>query len=132
VIFLNALVPLASVVLGGAITYLINVRQRRRNYVEDLFNQAIAAVAAAEMSVDYMASVGRPEHASDADVEHLRSWMVIEGIKHWAITCRQANDALARVLPYAPDLAAVLPFSPDSQNRGTHLRVIEMLRAGAE
>jgi hypothetical protein len=44
--------PLLSTLLGGGITYWVNVRQRRRTYVEDLFNAAIAAVAAAEVSVD--------------------------------------------------------------------------------
>jgi hypothetical protein len=49
-------VPFVSIVVGAGITYVINVRQRRRNYVEDLMNAAIASVATAEVSVDFLAS----------------------------------------------------------------------------
>jgi len=132
VLVFNALLPIVSVFFGAAITYLINVRQRRHSYIEDLFNQAIAAVAAAEISVDYIASVGRPQHISDSDLEQLQSYMVMEGMKNWATKVSQANDALARVLPYLPQVAVVLPFSPDSAHRGTHLPVIELLRNGPE
>jgi len=132
VLVFNTLLPIVSVLFGAAITYLINVRQRRHSYIEDLFNQAIAAVAAAEISVDYISSVGRPEHISDFDLEQLQSYMVMEGMKNWATKVSQANDALARVLPYLPQVASVLPFSPDSAHRGTHLPVIGMLRGGPE
>ena len=129
-IAIDAVVPLTSVALGAVITYRINVRQRHRNYIDDLFKDAIAAVAAAEFSVDYIASVGRPEHITDADLASLQSWMVLEGNKNWANKLREANDALAKVVPYAPHVADLLPFSPDSQHRGTHLPMIATLRKG--
>jgi hypothetical protein len=44
----NAIIPLVSLLIGSGITYLVNVGSRRRNYVEDLINQAIASVAAVE------------------------------------------------------------------------------------
>lgn len=56
------LLQIVSIFVGAAITYVMNVRQRRRTYEEDLVNAAIAAVAAAEISVDYIASVGQPAY----------------------------------------------------------------------
>lgn len=75
---LNVTLPLVSVLLGGAITYSLNVRTRRRSYVEDLFNQAIAAVAA-NASIDYLTNVGRPAHLSDDEYAELQKWLVLEG-----------------------------------------------------
>lgn len=127
---LSALLPLVAVLAGAGITYWINVRQRRQNYIEDLFNAAIAAVSSAEASVDYLASVGRPTYMSDEGFAELQKWIVMEGMKSWATKQAQANAALARVLPYQPDLADLMPFRPDAGNRGTHIAVIECLRAG--
>lgn len=127
---LNALLPFAAILMGAGITYLINVRQRRRNYVEDLFNLAIAAVSAAEVSVDYLASVGRPTYMSDEDFATLQSWVVMEGMKNWATKVSEANEALARVAPYLPGLVAMIPFSPDDSHRGTHEPIIAALRTG--
>jgi hypothetical protein len=127
---LNAILPLVAIFAGAAITYWINVRQRRRTYIEDLFNAAIAAVSAAEISVDYLASVGHPTHMSDEDYAKLQSWVAMEGMKNWATKVSQANDALAHVLPHQADLAAMLPFSPDDSHRGTHEPIIAALRAG--
>lgn len=113
---------------GAGITYLINVRQRRTTYIEDLINAAIATVAAAEVSVDYLAAVGRPTYMSDEDFKQYQSWLVMEGMKAWATKVAQANEALARVLPYRPEIADLLPFSPDATHRGTHTRIISALR----
>ena len=44
----NGAVPVLSVLLGAGLTYWLNVRQRRRSTVENLFDQAIAAVAVAD------------------------------------------------------------------------------------
>jgi hypothetical protein len=96
---------------------------------EDLINAAIAAVAAAEVSVDYIASVGRPAYMTDEDFKELQSWLVMENMKAWATKVAQANEALARVVPFQPGLAALLPFKPDANNRGTHDVIIDALRA---
>ncbi len=125
---LSLLLPFVSTLLRAAITYAINVRHRRRTYLEDLVNAAIAAAAAAEISVDYLASVGRPTYMADDDFEKLQSWLVMEGMKAWATKVAEANEALARVLPYQPTLAPLLPFSPDATHRGTHTAVISALR----
>ena len=110
----DLVIPLASTLVGAVITYVVNVRVRRRTYVEDLFNRAIAAVAAADASVDFMAGVGRPKHLSDDEYDALQKWMVTEGLKNWTTKVAVANEALAQVLPYQPDIARWLPFHTDS------------------
>jgi hypothetical protein len=102
---------------------------RQRAYHRGRINAAIAAVAAAEISVDYIASVARPEHMTDDDYKHFSSWLVTEGMKSWATKVAQANEALARVLPYVPALADLPPFQPDSRHRGGHAEIIAKLRA---
>jgi hypothetical protein len=124
---LNIALPFASTLLGALVTYLINVRQRRRTYREDLINAAISAVAAAEVSVDYLASAGRPSHMTDEDYRKFQSWLVTEGMKTWATKVAQANEALSRVLPYRPALTALMPYQPDASHRGTHEPIIEIL-----
>lgn len=126
----DALLPLLAILLGAGITYWVNVRQRQRTYVEELFDSAMAAVSAAEVSVDFLAQAGQPQHMTDEDYATFQSWLVTENLKNWANKVREANEALARVLPYQPDIAAVLPFSPGADTRGTHTEVIRLLRQG--
>jgi hypothetical protein len=69
-------------------------------------NAAIAAVAAAEISVDYLASIGRPIHMnmSNDDYVQVPRWLVTKGVKAWATKVAQTNEALSRVVPYIPQL----------------------------
>lgn len=127
---LNVLLPLAATLLGAGITYALNVRGRRRTYVEDLFNQAIAAVMAADASVAYTTGVGRPMHLSDDEYVDVLKWMATEAIKNWVTKVTLANEALARVVPYQPELEAQLPFKPDADNRTQKDEVIRLLREG--
>lgn len=128
---LDAVLPVISILIGAGITYYVNVRGRRRTYVEDLFNEAIAAVAVAEASIDYLAGAGRPKHLTDDEYTDLQKWMVTEGMKNWTLKVAAANEALARVLPYLPELAATLPLHLDADHRsGTD--VIVMLKRGRE
>ena len=126
---LAVILPLASTALGAGITYIVNVRQRRRSYVEDIINEAIAAVTAAEVSVDYLASAGRPQYMRDEDFAAFQSWLVLDGMKSWATNVKDANRALARVVPYQPALAPLLPFQPDAAHRGTDQAILSVLRA---
>lgn len=128
-IVLAAVLPLLSTLLGAAITYWINVRQRKQTHLDDLINQAIGAMAAAEASIDYIAAVHRPIYMNDADFAQFQSWLVTENMKRWATNVAEANIALARVSPYRPGIAKQLPFKPDAANRGTHETLIAMLRA---
>jgi hypothetical protein len=106
-------------VVGGVITNRVNVRLRSRNCVADMFSEAIAAVSAAEASIDFMASVSRPAHMSESDFAVFSAWLVGEGLRNWSNRLSDANLAVARVLPYRPQLESYLPFSPDASYRGT-------------
>jgi len=50
----NTLLPLASVLVGAAITYWLNVRSRRRGDVDAAFHSAISAVAVAVASTEFI------------------------------------------------------------------------------
>jgi hypothetical protein len=129
--FLNIVLPLVSTFVGAGITYALNVRARRRNYKEDMFNQAIAAVMAADASVDYTTGVGRPMHLGDDEYLDVLKWMNTEAIKNWVTKVTQANEALARVVAYEPELERLLPFKPDAGNRTQKDEVIRLLRERA-
>ncbi len=125
---LNAVIPLVSLLIGSGITYWVNVRSRRQNYVEDLINQAIAAVTAAEESVDWTTSIGKPALMSDDDHARFQAWLITEGLKNWNTRVTDARLALARVMPYVPEVEDLLPFAPDGTHRGTHRKIVELLR----
>jgi hypothetical protein len=80
------------------------------------------------MSIDFIADVSRPEHMSSDDFKAFQSWLVTEGMKTWATNTAQANEALARALPYVPGLAVLMPFKPDASHRGTHEPIVEVLK----
>ena len=103
---LENLLPLASVILGGGITYVVNVRQRRVNYREDLFNDAIAAVNVARASTRFIrvADAERVDLEGDALRDFNRQLKKV-GIENEAQKLSQALEALARLYPYLPDVA---------------------------
>jgi hypothetical protein len=98
--------PIASTLIGAGITYVINVRQRRRNYVEDLFNQAIGAVAAASASQRFV-NAADPKRV-DLSGEALRDFnreLRKRGIENEAQKAAEAWEALAKLSPYVPEVA---------------------------
>ena len=102
---LNATLPLVSVLLGAGITYWLSVRQRRRSAVEDLFTQAIAAVAAADASPNYVSYVAYSQttmtsEEHNAFVKELGREAALNHVRKMA----DARQALAQVIPYRPDL----------------------------
>lgn len=126
---LSDLLPLVSALAGAGITYALNVLGRRRFHHEDLVNAAIAAVKVAEVNIDWLASVGQPNVMTDEDYREFQRWLVTEGLKGWATKVTQANEALARVVPYIPGLETLMPFTPDASHRGTDAEIVAMLRA---
>jgi hypothetical protein len=108
-ILINALVPLASVLVGGALTYWLNVRYRRRGQVEQLFNEAISAVTVADASLHYLSAGFYARPAGMSEDEHREMTVRIErdAIENFARRAGEAREALARVMPYEP---AVKPF----------------------
>lgn len=90
-----AVVPLLSVLLGAAMTYWLNVRTRRRNHVEDAFNEAIAAVAVADASKSYLRRVAKPAEISAADYQQLLADMGRTAVEGHTKRCSEAREALA-------------------------------------
>lgn len=102
---LNTVLPLVSVLLGAAITYGLNVRVRRRTHIDDCFNEAIGTMAVVISSMSYVPHYGKwhpdvteqeritleKEVAREATLGHMKAIAV-------------ARDALARCVPYRPDL----------------------------
>jgi hypothetical protein len=127
----NVVLPLVGIAIGAGITYVLNVRARRRTYIEDLFNQAIAAVAAAEASIDYTSSVARPANLSDQAWDELRAWFGTEALKGWWTKQQQANEAIASVRPYSAAMAEFLPLRLDHGHR-VATEVIATLKQGPD
>lgn len=104
---LNALVPLGSVLLGAALTYWLNVRSKRRSYVEDLFNQAITAVAVADASRHYLGQLSHPPTELGADeYRQLLAQIARVAIENHFHRTGEAREALGRVLQYEPAIRA--------------------------
>jgi hypothetical protein len=123
---LSAVIPFVSVVLGGLITYWTNVRHRRRTKVEDIFHEAIAAVAVAHASQQFVAELhpwkGLTAEAEAAFSLELRN----EGNLNHARAVAAARAALARASAYDPTLRQYLDSLGDVYNRAdeitAHLR----------
>ena len=98
--------PIASTFIGAGITYGINVRQRRRNYVEDRFNEATAAVAAASASQRFI-NAADPERVdlSGEALQNFNRELRKRGIENEAQKAAEAWEALAKLSPYVPEVA---------------------------
>jgi len=107
-----ALVPLASVLLGAALTYWLNVRGRRHRLVEDQFNAAILAVAVADASKYYLSGTARPPHMQDAQYGQMLANMNQAAIESHAKRLAEAREAIARLVQYEPQLA---PYYRDAE-----------------
>lgn len=126
----NAVVPLLSVLLGGALTYWLNVRARRRGQVENLFNQAITAVAVADASRHYLSAAffKKPESMSDAEYRETTVQIERAAIENLAQRAGEAREALGRVLQYEP---AVKPHYQTADSVVKHADEIIALLAAA-
>ncbi|MEV0273280.1 hypothetical protein AB0H43_31300 [Hamadaea sp. NPDC050747] len=72
---MSALTTIASVLLGAALTYWMNVRTRRRTAAEDTVDAAIAAVALVEVNSRMAPQIVLPEGIDDAvGLERTGSW----------------------------------------------------------
>jgi hypothetical protein len=101
---MEAVVPLASVLLGAGVTYWLNVRRRRSNRIEDLFDAAISATAVADASLHYshLSGIGRPPGISDQDFQDLGRRLILDGLNNHFKRAGEAREAIARVFPYEP------------------------------
>jgi hypothetical protein len=100
---LQGLVPLVSVLLGAAITYVLNVRSRRRADVDEVFHDAIAAVAVAMASPHYIGQIGwagsTPEEEADLAASTGR-----EATERYIRAVADARAAVARASAYDESL----------------------------
>lgn len=99
-----ALVPLLSVLAGAAITYWLNVRARERTRVEDIYHDAIAAVAVAAASREFITQVGPWVGARTDEYEAFTSRMGLEGNERYIKAVADARSAIARASAYEPGL----------------------------
>lgn len=107
----SSVVPLLSVLIGAALTYWLNVRARQRNYVVDLFNQAITAVATADAGRHYIRDVAKPRALSEDDHRELLGQIARAAIESHTRYAGEARTALAQVYQYEP---AVKPYYQDA------------------
>jgi hypothetical protein len=96
----SAIVPLVFVLLGGGLTYWLNVRTRRRSRVEDLFDEAIAAVAVADASKNYLRRVAKPAELSESDYRSLLSNIARTAVEVHIQRAAEARETIAKVVQY--------------------------------
>ena len=94
----GAIVPLLSVFLSALVTYLVNVRTKRRSSAEDLVNAAIAAVAVAEANQSRATYVNLPDGFEPSDGEELSRRLGLAAIENHNLRAHEAREALARVV----------------------------------
>jgi uncharacterized protein (UPF0333 family) len=99
-----ALIPVLSVLAGAAITYWLNVRTRNRTRTEDIYHDAIAAVAVAAASKNFITQVGRWQGATDDEYDAFTSRMGQEGNERYIKAVANARSAIARASAYEPGL----------------------------
>jgi hypothetical protein len=109
---LNAALPLISVLIGSAITYLLNVRTRRLSKIDDLFHDAMAAVALVVARQKWVNSVSVIEGSQLQERDALWAQLDREGVENYARSIADARAALARASAYAPELREYF-FSAD-------------------
>ena len=98
------LLPLFSVLLGGFVTYWFNVRVRRRTNEEDAYQAAIAAVAVAEASRNFLRYQSRPARFSDEEYRDLVEERDQKDNDAHIAKVAEAQLAIARLVPYEPSV----------------------------
>lgn len=99
-----ALIPVLSVLAGAAITYWLNVRARNRTRIEDIYHDAIAAVAVAAASQNFITQVGPWRGATTDEYDAFTSRMGQEGNERYINAVADARSAIARASAYEPGL----------------------------
>lgn len=92
--------PFASVLLGAGITYLVGVRTRRRTKVEEIYHDALAAVAVAVASHDFIASLEPWRGATPEETQAVNAQLAREGNLRFVEAVADARSALARASVY--------------------------------
>ncbi|HRW40096.1 MAG TPA: hypothetical protein P5193_00985 [Microthrixaceae bacterium] len=105
----SALVPFGSVFVGAAITYWVNVLQRRRTKVEDVLHRAIGEVAKMSASRDFFTGLS-PSVAewSEEQGRALSAELTATALRQYAQAVALARAAVAEASVYFPDLGPLL------------------------
>lgn len=123
---LTTVLPFVSVVLGALITYVTNVRHRRRTKVEDVFHEAISAVAVAHANKNFITSLGPWQGATPEAYAEFTSQLGREGNLNYARAVAEARAALARASAYDATVRQYLGATEDVYERAdeimAHLR----------
>lgn len=99
-----ALIPVLSVLAGAAITYWLNVRSRKRTRVEDIYHDAIAAVAVAAAARNFITQVGPWQGATDDEYREFTSQLGRDGNERYVKAVADARGAIARASVFEPQL----------------------------
>ncbi len=125
----NSLITLFSVLVGAGIAYWVNVRTQRRQRIEDVFHEALAAVAVAEASHDFITQLGPWQGATEQEYRAATSQLGREGHANYVRAVANARATLARASAYQP---ALTPFyqanTADVYERASEIKAI--LRQG--
>ncbi len=109
----NAVVPLVSLLIGSGITYWVNVRTQRRTRVDDVFHDAIAAVAVAVARHDFITQVAPWQGASPEDHAAFSSQRGREGNENYVRAVADPRAAIARASAYDPGLRSYRATTED-------------------
>lgn len=125
---LSVALPFVSVFVGAGITYVFNVRTRRRTKVEEIYHEAIAAVAVAHAAHDFIAELKPWRSAEPEEMRAFNSDLARQGNLHYVQAIAEARAALARASAYDPRLNTFLE-APDSVGREVvYARAEEIMR----
>ena len=102
--FLPLISVLAPVVVLATISYWFGSRTRRRTKREEIFHNAIATVAEAEASINFMYRVDWTGGSPDG-IRDLADQLGREGAERHARCVNSARAAVARASAYDPTLA---------------------------
>lgn len=120
--------PFVSVLLGAWITYALNVRQSRRTKVDDVFHDAIAAVAVAHASHDFIAELGPWRGGTQDEAREFTSQLGREGNLNYARAVADARAALARASAYDPRLSRYFKKDEDLGTDTVYLQADEIMQ----
>jgi hypothetical protein len=95
--------PLLGVIVGATLAYLMGIRTRRRERIDELFDTAIAKVAIMQASRIHPTKLGILDFPSD-ELKRLEDDFRVEGYRHFVRMAGECREALAAVHPYCPNL----------------------------
>ncbi|MCI0688895.1 MAG: hypothetical protein L0Y54_16935 [Sporichthyaceae bacterium] len=102
---IDAVVPLASVLVGAGLTYWLNVHQRHQTAIDNIFAGAIAAVAVAAAAKHYQPRILRGDYMTEDEHRAFQAWHERTTLETYIRSTAEARAAVAKAAPYAQQLA---------------------------